>query len=139
MDRRTVTPKRKRVLIVTEDPAFLETVRKTLDSFDVVACMGPGQRACLMDRDGVCALAQRSDVALVDTPVTGEFFDHYRGIPAITYAEHLAEAHPDTEVVLCDPLRHGDVPSAFLSRDAALSLIEEKGHGDTTRGETDEG
>ena len=116
----------RRVLVVTEDPAFLEEARRRLSSFEVVACMGPAQRSCLMERDGVCALAQRSDLALVDSPVTGEFFDHYRGIPSISYAEHLAEAHPDTEVILCDPVRHGEVPSAFLSRDAALHLIEEK-------------
>lgn len=131
-------PMCKRVLLVTEDASFVEEVREALDSFDVVACMGPAQRSCLMGRDGVCALAKRSDVALVDAPVTGEFFDHYHGIPAISYAEHLAEAHPETEVVLCDPLRHGDVPSAFLSRDAALHLLEEKGR-DEPRGEIDEG
>lgn len=116
----------RRVLVVTEDPAFLEQVRDRLSSFEVVACMGPAQRTCLMERDGVCALAQRSDLALVDSPVTGEFFDHYHGIPAISYAEHLAETHPGTEVILCDPVRHGEVPSAFLSRESALHLIEEK-------------
>jgi hypothetical protein len=124
---------RKRVLVVTEDPDFLEVVRERLDTFDVVACMGPAQRSCLMDRDGVCGLAQRSDLVLVDSPVTGEFFDHYHGIPAISYAERLAGAHPDTEVVLCDPVRHGEVPNAFLSRDAALHLIEEKSDDGTER------
>ena len=128
---------RKRVLVVTEDPDFLEAVRERLNPLDVVACMGPAQRSCLMDRDGVCSLAQRSELALVDSPVTGEFFDHYHGIPAISYAERLAEAHPDTEVVLCDASRHGEIPSAFLSRDAALRLIESKNMAGP-RGEADE-
>ena len=127
----------KRVLVITEDPAFLEETRERLRSLEVVACMGPAQRSCLMERDGVCALAQRSDVALVDSPITGQFFDHYRGIPSISYAERLAEAHPDTAVILCDPVRHGRVPSAFLSREAALNLIEEKSV--SPRGDNDEG
>jgi len=128
----------KRLLVVTEDPVFLEAVRGRLNSFDVVACMGPAQRSCLMERDGVCGLARRSDLALVDSPVTGEFFDHYHGIPAISYAERLAEAHPDTEVVLCDASRHGEIPNAFLSRDTAMQLIESKSMAEP-KGEVDEG
>lgn len=94
-----------------------------------------------MDRDGRCSLAENSEFALVDSPVTGAFYDHYHGIPAISYAERLAETHPGTEVILCDPLQHGEVPSAFLAREVALQVIQEKekssSHG--PRGEIDEG
>lgn len=92
-----------------------------------------------MDRDGRCSLAENSEFALVDSPVTGAYVDHYHGIPSISYAERLAETHPGTEVILCDPLLHCDAPSAFLSREAALLLIQEKSSSDGRRGEIDEG
>ena len=125
-----------RVLLVTEDADFIPEARDFLGpDVALVACMGPAQRTCLMERDGVCALCQRATVALVDAPVTGSFFDHYDGIPALRYAEELAEAHPHTEVVLCDPVQHGQIPSAFLSRTEALELVRAKVSASTPKGD----
>lgn len=128
-----------RVLIVTEDPFFVETTRNELGAdFQVTACLGPAQRACLMERDGTCALAQHSRFVLVDSPVTGVFYDHYHGIPTISYASRLADAHPGANVVMCDPVAHGEVPSAFMPRADAVALIRRAGvrH---PKGESDEG
>ena len=129
-----------RVLVVTEDPSFVEEVRSKFGGVrQIVACLGPAQRSCLMDRYGMCSLAEHSEFVLVDSPATGAFNDHYHGIPAISYAERLAETHPRTEVIMCDPLRHGEGPSAFLSRQAALQVIEEESPSGDPRGEIDEG
>lgn len=130
---------KRRVLVVTEDPAFANDVRDAAGpETAVLTCLGPAQIGCLMDKRGSCALAARSDVALVDSPPTGDFFDHYRGIPSILYAERLARAHPDTQVVLCNAAVRGDHPSAFLPRGSALRLIEQA-IAEDQRGEIDEG
>jgi len=125
------------MLLVTEDPSFIDDVRDAIGvTHDVVTCLGPAQVGCLMESRGTCPLVSRSAIALVDSPPTGDFFDHYRGIPSILYAERLARAHPGTEVLMCNPAAQREQPSAFLTRTKALELIKQRFT--DMRGETDE-
>lgn len=113
----------RRVLVVTEDPYFIEEVRARLGTRATVsACLGPGHARCAMEERGICGLAQAADLALVDVPATGCFHDHYRGIPAISYAERLAETHPRTRVVMCTSVASTE-RSAFLPRSEALDIL----------------
>ena len=120
---------------MTEDPAFAAEVRNGLgpDAF-VTTCLGPGQGHCSMEERGRCGLASQADFVLVDVPAGGVFFDHYRGIPAITYAERLAETHPSADVILCSADERGG-RRAFLTRPDAIEFIssnetEERGESD---------
>ena len=129
---------KKRVLIVTEDPAFAHAVRELVGpTGSVVTCLGPAQQRCMLDERGSCPLAAGSELALVDSPGSGDFFDHYRGIPSVTYAERLAEAHPGTEVLLCKAADLNNQPSAFLTRLGAFQRIQQA-FASETRGDVDE-
>ena len=122
---------------MTEDPAFAAEVRDGLgpDAF-VATCLGPGQGHCLMEERGSCGLASRADFVLVDVPAGGAFYDHYRGMPAITYAGRLAEIHPSTDVILCSADESGG-RRAFLTRPDAIAFITSNEA--EKRGEDDDG
>jgi hypothetical protein len=112
-----------RVLVVTEDPTFIQEVRSELGGeAAVVACLGPGQGHCAMEHRGTCSLAAGADYVLVDVPAGGTFHDHYKGIAGISYAEKLAETHLGSAVALCMD-DAPDPPSAFLRRADVLALI----------------
>jgi hypothetical protein len=129
---------KSRMVLVTEDPSFIDDVRRAVGrTHTVLTCLGPAQGGCLMDKRGTCPLVSRSELTLVDSPPTGDFFDHYHGIPSILYAERLAQAHPGTEVLMCNPAVQPNQPSAFLTRTQALDLINQRFT--DTRGEIDEG
>lgn len=124
----TVTTRRT-ILVVTEDPRFMERVRYRYreDGFKVVACLGPSQSSCLMDTNGTCGLVEHSSVVLVDSPRSGVFGGRWGTIPAGTYAEKLASRHPDAFVVLSAALGTagptGEV-ATVRDRGAALCLID---------------
>jgi methyl coenzyme M reductase subunit C len=110
-----------RVLVVTEDPAFIQEVRSELGgAAAVVACLGQGH--CAMKQRGTCSLAAGADYVLVDVPAGGAFHDHHKGIAGITYAERLAETHPDSSVALC-MADAPQPPNAFLKRTDVLAIV----------------
>ncbi|HYI46451.1 MAG TPA: hypothetical protein VE174_13420 [Actinomycetota bacterium] len=92
-----------RVLLVTEDPFFIEEARGVLElaGARVVSCLGPAHTACNLYARGSCPLAQRSDIALVDSSAEGEFRYHSTAIPSGEYAEGLQRNHPGAHVLLC--------------------------------------
>lgn len=124
-----------RTLVVTEDPDFIVEMRSLVDpAISVIACLGPGQGHCAMEQHGTCPLAEKADLVVVDAPCDGAFHDHYKGIPAISYAEKLAETHPQTRVVLCSPVERSGA-SAFSTRHEVVGLIV--GRDSVMKGETD--
>lgn len=91
------------VLVVSEDPFFIERARALIGSEGgrVVACLGPTASPCILDEKLVCPLAARAAVALVDAPAGGVFRHHWKEMPAGDYAARLQRAHPQTFVLLC--------------------------------------
>lgn len=119
---------RTEVLIVSEDPAFLERARSEFLEVGIwtVACLGPAGSPCLLDTNGFCSIARHALAALVDSPRTGVFEMGDDRIGAGTYAERLAEIHPDLFVVLVgDSADAGPSPDVAHARDRdiAISLI----------------
>ena len=120
--------RRTEVLIVSEDPAFLERARSEFLEVGIwtIACLGPAGSPCLLDTKGFCSIARHALAALVDAPSTGVFASRGERIGAGTYAGRLADVHSDLFVVLA-----GDSPDAGPSpevahvrdRDMAISLI----------------
>ena len=98
----TAMPRPSRVLVVTEDPNFVEQARETLigDGANVVACLGPVQSECLLDSDGGCSLAARARVVIVDPPPGGFFRRYEQHVAADVYAERLVRFHPGLFVLL---------------------------------------
>lgn len=94
--------KRSGVLVVSEDPAFIERVRGMVDQLGirVIACLGPAASPCFLEDSGVCPLADGVSVVLVHSPPGGTFRYHWRQIPAAEYAQRLQTAHPGTFVIL---------------------------------------
>jgi len=92
-----------RVLLVTEDPFFIEEARVVLEGAGarVISCLGPAHTACNLYARGSCPLAQRSSMALVDSPAGGDFRYHATAISSGEYAEDLQRSHPDTHVLIC--------------------------------------
>lgn len=97
--------RRQRVLVVTEDPEFIEQARTTLgpDGLETCACLGPAQADCLLDTKGSCSLADSARAVIVHAPDSGVFRRHEREISATDYTERLARSHPRTFVVLTSP------------------------------------
>lgn len=91
-----------RVLVVSEDPFFIEAVRTLVvtEGGRVVACLGPAASPCILDQKDVCPLAAGSAIAIVDAPPEGVFRYHWKEISAGHYAERLQAAHPQTYVLL---------------------------------------
>ncbi|MGI8708921.1 MAG: hypothetical protein ACR2LG_12095 [Actinomycetota bacterium] len=91
-----------RVLVVSEDPCFIERARAIVgtEGGRLIACLGPTASPCILDEKLVCPLAARTAVALVDAPAGGVFRHHWREIPAGDYAVRLQRAHPQTFVIL---------------------------------------
>lgn len=116
------------LLVVSEDPEFVERVRERCrpSGSQVIACLGPSQSPCLMDVKKTCGLAATADVVLVDSPPTGVFGGRWGTLPAGNYAEKLAARHPDAFVILVAPVGlagpTGEVTSVS-SRERALDLV----------------
>lgn len=94
----------ERVLVVSEDPFYIESVRSVAapGGGRVIACLGPAASPCILDEKAICSLAETSNVVLVDSPPSGSFCSPLREISAGDYAERLQRAHPHTCVVLVD-------------------------------------
>lgn len=115
------------VLLVSEDVEFLVGARQKLAAAGVTAraCLGPAQSPCLLDRAGSCSLARHATVAIVDSPVSGSFERHTRSVRSGTYAERLAQAHPDIFVLLAGAsfgCAGGEVAHA-ATREQAVDLV----------------
>lgn len=92
----------RRILVVSEDPFFIEHVRELVE-FEggrVIACLGPAASPCILDRKAVCPLAATSSVVIVDSPPAGAFRYHLTGIAAGDYAARLQRAQADSYVIL---------------------------------------
>lgn len=129
LGERTTPPAPQRILVVTEDPFFIEEVRDRFrpTGSKVMACLGPSQSPCLMEVSGTCTLAEHSSIVVVDSPRSGVFAGRWGMIPAGTYAEKLSQRHPDSFVILAGaPVglagATGEVASV-RHRAAALDLI----------------
>ena len=125
---RRVEPKKSGVLVVSEDPAFIERVRATVteSGLRLIACLGPTASPCFLDDSGVCPLAAGASIALVDAPPGGSFRYHWHQVPAAEYAEKLQRAHPGTFVVVSSrddssPGPTGEI--AVLHPETALLLL----------------
>ena len=93
---------RKSVLVVSEDPTFIASIRERFAGIGaVVACVGPGDGRCNLDLKGACRLVEHADVAIVDSPPSGAFSWAWHKVPATEYAERIAAHYLDTFVVLC--------------------------------------
>ena len=94
----------ERVLVVSEDPLYIESVRSVAapKGACVVACLGPAASPCILDEKAICSLAETSSIVFVDSPPSGAFRGHRGEIPAGDYAERLQRSHPHTHVVLVD-------------------------------------
>lgn len=94
---------RSRILVVSEDPFFVEEARAVLEwtGASVVSCLGPAHARCDLYFKGSCPLARRARIALVDAPTSGRFRYHGNDIQAGRYAEDLQRAHSRTHVFLC--------------------------------------
>lgn len=128
LHERRLERKHSGVLVVSEDPAFIERVRGTVTELGirVIACLGPTASPCFLDESGVCPLAAGVSIALIDAPPGGSFRYHWRQVPAAEYAERLQRAHPDTFVVVssrddCSPGPTGEI--AVLHPETALLLL----------------
>ena len=93
---------RDRILVVTEDPSFIEQVRAAFDGegTDVIGCLGPTASTCFLLVEGLCPLAEGCRVVVVESPPGGSFKNHLTDIVAGDYAERLQRAHPDAFVLL---------------------------------------
>ena len=120
---------RKEVLIVSEDPEFLERARSEFLDAGIwtIACLGPAGSPCLLDLKGFCSIARHALAALVDAPPTGVFQRRGDRIGAGSYAERLASLHPELFVVLAgaSTADAGPSPNVAHARDkeVAVSLI----------------
>lgn len=97
--------RRRSILIVTEDPVFLDDAWRVLhDSAHVVrGCLGPAHARCDLYEHGYCPLADAADTVIVDAPENGAFTSRGRVVGAAAYAARLSLACPDTRVVLVAP------------------------------------
>ena len=117
------------VLIVSEDPFFIEEARRSLrpDGHRVVGCLGPSHSSCPLLERGTCPLAEHADFVLVDSPESGEFRYHAFDITAGKYAETLQDHHAATRVLLSGaPVGHSGPTGEVIcteDRTQALSLI----------------
>lgn len=91
-----------RVLVVSEDPFFVESVRAVAELVGgtVVACMGPAASPCALDEEAICPLVARSSIVMVDPPPSGAFRYHMTHISAHDYAARIRGAHPHTHVLV---------------------------------------
>lgn len=98
-----VGSQRPRVLVVSEEPEFITEVFQELALLGivVVGCCGPVHAVCTLYRKGSCALAFGVDIALVDSPSSGQFSYHGERIASGSYAEYLQREHPEAVVILC--------------------------------------
>lgn len=120
--------KRSGVLVVSEDPSFIQRVRETVSEMGVrvIACLGPAASPCFLDDTGMCPLAAGVSVVLVDAPPGGAFRYHWHEIGAADYAERLQRAHPGTFVIVSSsgdtfPGPTGEI--AVLQPETALLLL----------------
>jgi hypothetical protein len=95
--------KENRVLVVSEDPFFIEEARAVLSCCGarVIGCLGPAHSDCDLYVKGSCALAASAAVAVVDAPRSGAFRYHHVDIGAAEYGEALQHRHPETHIILC--------------------------------------
>lgn len=120
-------PDRKSVLVVSEDPYFIASIRKRFAGVGaVVACVGPGDGRCNLDLKDSCRLVEHADVAIVDSPPSGVFSWAWHKVPATDYAERIAAHYLDTFVILCgvaDPLPGGSGEVAIApDRESGVEL-----------------
>lgn len=119
--------RRSRLLVVSEDPAFVEQVRSAVAvGVQVVACLGPTASDCVLEDQASCPLAERSSVVLVDQPPGGVFRYHWKHLSAPDYADLLQRVHPSAVVLLTS----GESPSdehregvPYMARVTALRLL----------------
>jgi hypothetical protein len=117
------------VLLVTEDPFFIEEARSALgsDGIRMVACLGPAHSSCPLLEHGSCSIAEHVGVVLVDSPSTGAFSHHAFSIAAGEYAETLQSHHPSSRVLLSGaPVGHSGPTGEVIcteDRTQSLSLI----------------
>jgi hypothetical protein len=116
------------VLVVSEDPHFIERVRDlTLaERGRAVACLGPAASPCFLDESEYCPLASKSRTIIVDAPAGGSFRGCSGEIPAGSYAERVQRAHSDAYVLLiATPTFLGPTGEGIVvgDRDEALELL----------------
>ncbi len=92
----------ERVLVVSEDPFYIGSVRSVAapEGGRVIACLGPAASPCILDEKAICPLVENSSVVFVDSPPSGSFRGQLKEISAGDYAERLQRSHPHTYVVL---------------------------------------
>lgn len=116
----------ERVLVVSEDPFYIGSVRSVAapEGGRVIACLGPAASPCILDEKALCPLAETSIVALVDSPPGGTFRGYLKESSAGGYAERLQRSHPHTYVVLVDVAAGSVGPTGEVAvvRDRAESL-----------------
>lgn len=117
------------ILVVTEDPVFLDDVWQGLTKagHTVRGCLGPAHAPCELEEHGFCRLACDADVVLVDALDHGAFYTRGRVVGAAGYAARLALAYPRARVFLVAPplvacATRGDV-TAFSDRAEALRAV----------------
>lgn len=118
-----------RVVIVSEDPAFIEEVRGELEdaSTKIVACLGPTASPCHLDDKQACPLVGRSQIVLIDAPAGGYFRRHWKQVAAWDYADRLQKAHPLSLVVLATnggDFRGGGEEVVVRQRETALLFLK---------------
>lgn len=125
---RGLARKRSGVLVVSENPDFIERVRETVSELGVrvIACLGPAASPCFLDDTGTCPLAAGVSVVLVDAPPDGAFRYYWHAVGAADYAERLQRAHPGTFVIVSSrgdtsPGPTGEI--AVLQPETALLLL----------------
>jgi len=91
------------VLVVSEDPGFIVRMQELLrrNGVGVRGCLGPANIPCPLQLEGVCPLAEGTDVVVVDSPRSGTFLYEWSSTPAGDYAERFARAYPELPVILC--------------------------------------
>ena len=54
----------ERVLVVSEDPLYIDSVRSVAapEGASVIACLGPAASPCILDEKAICSLAERKSV-----------------------------------------------------------------------------
>lgn len=118
------------VLIVSEDPDFIEETRAVLQSktAPVISCLGPAQSECELDVGGWCPLASHVGMVIVDAPQNGVFRWHQWELPAGSYASRLARIHPSAFVLLVGAEVGRSGPAGGVAhaadRSEALSIIQ---------------
>lgn len=91
-----------RVLLVSEDPAFIHRTGQELQprGAKVVGCLGPAHTHCVLEDGHSCPLAAHATIAVVDSPPSGSFTRHMKGVRSSVYAQTLQRTHPDCTVIL---------------------------------------